>query len=184
MLFRSLAFLIFERPDLARAERFLADFGLRVVSRGDGCVYFRGTGSAAFCYIARKATKARFIGFGLTIESRADLEKLAGLPGASQIEPFDAPGGGECVRLTDPSGFEVHAVFGRQPVEELKHRAALTFNAPDAPTRINATQRVDVAPPDVVKLGHLVLEVADFQETCGWYTRHFGFIPRDRKSVV
>jgi len=176
---QAVAFLIFERPDLARAERFLNDFGLRVVSRDDACVYLRGTGSAPFCYVLRKAAKARFVGFGLTVTSRADLLKLATIPGASAVTPLDAPGGGECVHLMDPSGFEVHAVFGRQVVDVLAHRAPMTFNEPESPTRINATQRLDVVPPDVVKLGHVVLEVADFQATCGWYTQHFGFIPSD-----
>jgi catechol 2,3-dioxygenase-like lactoylglutathione lyase family enzyme len=176
---RALAFLIFERADLSRAERFLTDFGLRVASRGATGVYFRGTGPAPFCYVARAGAKARFVGFGLVVESRADLRKLAAIPGASAVEALDAPGGGECVRLTDPSGFEVHAVFGAQSVQPLSHRAAMTFNAPGSPARINATQRLDVVPPDVVKLGHVVLEVADFQATCGWYTEHFGFIPSD-----
>lgn len=176
---QALAFLIFERPDFAPAERFLTDFGLRIVVRDDNTIYFRGTDPAPFCYVVRKAPAARFVGFGLAVASRADLQKLAGLAGASQIESCDAPGGGERVRLTDPSGFEVHAVFGQRAAERLPHRAPLTFNAPEALTRINATQRLAVAPPDVVKLGHVVLEVADFQATCGWYTRHFGFIPSD-----
>lgn len=176
---RALAFLIFERPDLARAERFLNDFGLRVVSRSDTSVYLRGTGSAPFCYVARRGAKARFVGFAVTVASRADLLKLAAIPGASAVEGLDAPGGGEYVRLIDPSGFEVHAVYARQSVSVLAHRPAMTFNEPESPTRINATQRLDVVPPDVVKLGHVVLEVADFQATCGWYTQHFGFIPSD-----
>src|SRR5512143_246665 len=87
---RALAFLIFERPDLSRAERFLTDFGLRVVSRSATGVYLRGTGSAPFCYVARAGAKARFVGFGLVVESGADLQKLAALPGASRIEPLDA----------------------------------------------------------------------------------------------
>jgi len=176
---QALAFLIFERPDLVRAERFLGDFGLRVAARGDACVYFRGTASAPFCYVVRKAPTARFVGFGLTVASRAELQKLAALTGASPIESLNAPGGGERVRLRDPSGFEVHAVFGQRATDRLSHRAPMTFNGPEAPTRINATQRVAVAPPDVVKLGHVVLEVADFQATCAWYTQHFGFIPSD-----
>lgn len=31
----------------------------------------------------------------------------------------------------------------------------------------------------MLRLGHVVLEVADFQATCAWYTRHFGFLPSD-----
>ena len=123
--------------------------------------------------------RARFVGFGLTVATRADLQKLAALPGASPIESLDAPGGGEAVRLTDPSGFEVHAVFGQRATQALGRRAPIACNGPDAPTRVNETQRLAVAPPEIVKLGHVVIEVADFQATCGWYTRHFGFIPSD-----
>ena len=28
-------------------------------------------------------------------------------------------------------------------------------------------------------MGHVVLELADYQATCAWYTQHFGFIPSD-----
>jgi glyoxalase/bleomycin resistance protein/dioxygenase superfamily protein len=31
----------------------------------------------------------------------------------------------------------------------------------------------------VLRLGHVVLEVVDFQATCAWYTQHLGFIPSD-----
>lgn len=31
----------------------------------------------------------------------------------------------------------------------------------------------------MLRLGHVAIEVADFQVTCGWYTQHFGFIPSD-----
>lgn len=45
--------------------------------------------------------------------------------------------------------------------------------------RINETQRPPVGAPEVIRLGHVVLELADFQATCAWYTQHFGFIPSD-----
>ena len=31
----------------------------------------------------------------------------------------------------------------------------------------------------MIGLGHFVLEVADYQATCAWYTQHLGFIPSD-----
>ena len=89
------------------------------------------------------------------------------------------PGGGWRVQLTDPSGFLVHAVQGRVPVAPVAHRPALPLNTADASPRVNATQRPPVAPPQVIRLGHVVLELADYQATCAWYTRHFGFIPSD-----
>ncbi|MGL4317607.1 MAG: VOC family protein [Pseudomonas sp.] len=174
-----LAHLIFERPDMARAETFLSDFGLVVVSRDANHLYLRGTGSAPYCYHVRRGTKAGFVGLGLALGSRAELEAIGALPGASAIERSTAPGGGERVRLRDPSGFLVEAVFGQTAVEPLAHRQPLQLNLGQDMPRINSTQRIPTSPPDILKLGHVVLEVADYQATCAWYTRHFGFIPSD-----
>ena len=174
-----LAYLLFDRPDLDRAEQFLADFGLRTVQRHSDLLFLRGTGPAPFCYVVRRADKARFVGLGLQLESVAELEALSRVPGASAAESLGWPGGGRRVRLTDPSGFQVDAVFGQSPVEALPHRRALPFNSTDAMLRVNGTQRLPEAPAEVIRLGHVVLEVADYQATCAWYTRHFGFIPSD-----
>ncbi|MCB2813673.1 hypothetical protein KQ880_15260, partial [Listeria monocytogenes] len=87
-----------------------------------------------------------------------DLERIARVPGASVIEPLDGPGGGERVRLPDPSGFLVEAIHGQPPVSSIAHRAALPLNLVDVAHRINETQRPPVAPPEVIKLGHVVLE--------------------------
>ncbi|RZL03422.1 MAG: glyoxalase [Rubrivivax sp.] len=176
---QSLAYLMFERPDLDKAERFLTDFGLRVVRREPGALYFRAAGTAPFCYRVTQAAKPRFVGFGLTVADRADLLKLASLPGASPVETAETPGGGEVVRLHDPSGFAVEVVAGQTASTPLAARAPLPMNVGSRPVRIDATQRPPVAPPEVLRLGHVVLEVADFQATCAWYTRHLGLIPSD-----
>ncbi len=175
----ALAYLIFDRPDLAKAERFLHDFGLRTVSNDGTFLLLRGTGPHPYCYVVRKAPSPRFVGLGLQVERASDLEALAQLPGASTIEPVAWPGGGNCVHLIDPSGFRVDAIYGRGSVPELPHRPALPFNSIDAMLRINGTQRPPISPPDVIRLGHVALELANYQETCAWYTQHFGFIPSD-----
>lgn len=175
----ALAYLMFERPDLDKAERFLTDFGLAVAHREAQAVYFRGAATAAFCYRVGLGPKARFAGLGLTVAGEADLLRLSRLPGASPVEPSDMPGGGQRVRLLDPSGFVVHAVAGQSPVPPLPSREPLAMNLGHRTVRVNATQRPPAAPPEVLRLGHVVLEVADFQATCAWYTRHFGFIPSD-----
>ena len=176
---RALSYLIFARPDLDLAERFLLDFGLQTAHREADRLYMRGTGTTPYCYRIEHAKQARFLGFALEVASHDDLEKLAHLPCASAIEPLEGPGGGQRVRLTDPSGFLVEAVHGRQPCEPVARRSALPLNLVDDSPRINATQRPPIAPPEVIKLGHVVLELADYQATCAWYTRHFGFIPSD-----
>lgn len=174
-----LAYLVFERPDLDQAERFLTDFGLKVVQRSTLDVYLRAADSSPFCYLVRRADRERFVGFGLEVGSHDDLLALAKLPGASAIEVAPYPGGGERVLLTDPSGFSIEAIHGQTPVAPLPHRHELPLNYDEQHRRINGTQRPPVAAPEVLRLGHVVLEAADFQATCGWYTQHFGFIPSD-----
>lgn len=175
----SLAHLIFERPDLALAERFLTDFGLVVANKTADTLYMRGTGAAAYCYRVHRAARPRFVGLGFCVPTRADLIKLSQLPGASKITCCDHPGAGEAVKLADPAGFVVEAVYGRADAPVLERRPPLTFNDGDGPKRINATQRPPAKPSEVIKLGHLVIEVPEYQKTCEWYTKNFGFIPSD-----
>ncbi|WKE67349.1 VOC family protein [Gallaecimonas kandeliae] len=176
---KRLAYLIFERPDLDEAQRFLEDFGLKAAAQTSDTLYMRGTDSTPFCYCVKLGKKARFLGFGLEVDSREDLELLRTLAGASCITTAPFPGGGEVVSLSDPSGFRVDAIHGQQQVSPLAHRAELPLNFDEQRRRINDTQRPPVAAPEVLRLGHVVLEVADFQATCAWYTELFGFIPSD-----
>ena len=175
----SLAHLVFERPDLALAERFLTDFGLVVVKRTPEVLYLRGAGPAAYCYRIHRANRPRFVGFGLNVPSDADLQKLTELPGASKIEASPHPGGGRFTTLRDPSGFTVEVVHGRANAEELNYRAPLSLNQGVQPVRVNSTQRPPARPPEIYKVGHIVLDVAEYQKTCEWYTYHFGLIPSD-----
>jgi catechol 2,3-dioxygenase-like lactoylglutathione lyase family enzyme len=175
----ALTHLVFGRPALAQAERFLADFGLVTQSRTAEALYMRAAGPRPYCYRVEASRGARFIGFGLAVGTRENLEAVSRLPGASAISASRHPGGGEVVVLKDPSGFVVEVTCGQQQVEPLPRRAAIAMNTGDAKPRVNATQRPPTTPPEVLQLGHVVLELADFQATCGWYTRNFGFIPSD-----
>ena len=175
----ALAYLIFDRPDLDLAAKFLTDFGLRVVTKSENQLYMRGTGSNPFCYVVNRAAKPRFVGLGLSVTSTDDLRKLAAVSGASNIENVDAPGGGRRIRLVDPAGFRVDAIADQTPADPLPHRSPIRFNAPDEIIRVDKTQRPPVHPPEVVKLGHVVLEVPNYQAVSAWYTQHFGFIPSD-----
>lgn len=174
-----LAHLSFERPTLEEAERFLTDFGLHVTHRSADTLWFRNASRSPFCHVVKKANKARFAGLAFRVATRQALEALSDLPGASAIEPMESPGGGERVRLIDPAGFLVDAVHGQVEVEPLPHREPLCVNTPDTHARVNDTQRPPVAAPETTKLGHVVLEVPRFQDTCAWYTEHFGLIPSD-----
>ena len=175
----NLAHLIFERPDLELAERFLSDFGLVNASKTADTLYLRGTGPAPYCYRVHRGPRSRFVGFGLIVPTEADLTKISQLPGASPLEACDGPGGGQCCRLTDPSGFVIEVVYGQTAAPVLEQRPPMILNDGAGLKRINAAQRPPVKPSQIIKLGHIVIEVADYQITCEWYTKTFGFIPSD-----
>ena len=179
----SLDYLIVGRPDLDRAERFLNDFGLRTVEKTESAVFLRACNDKPWCYQVIKTEEPVFIATGFSVSSERELEALAAIAGSSAIEPISAPGGGKRVRMTDPNGFHVDAVLGREPSPAIDLRQPLTQNVGDQVTRINATQRPPTAAADILKLGHVVFETADFQAVCGFYTEHFGFIPSDTQVL-
>jgi catechol 2,3-dioxygenase-like lactoylglutathione lyase family enzyme len=174
-----LTHLIFERPDLDRAAAFLADFGLAVAHRTDRSLYLRGTGPAHYCYRIERGERARFLGAGYSVATRAELERLGRLEGASSLTESSHPGRGELVTLRDPCGFLVEVLGEREPAAALPQRAPLELQRERGELRVNATQRLQHAPPNVVRLGHYVLEVPEYQAVSAWYTRHLGFIPSD-----
>lgn len=171
-----LAYVIFERPDLDHAEAFLRDFGLLRAERTEDALYLRARCSTPYCYRIQRGPKSRFIGAGFRVGSRRELEKLSELAGASAIERSEHPGGGERVRLQDPSGFVLEVVHGLTKIAEIATRAPIPI---DAPRRFNAPQRPPVGPAEVLRLGHLVIEVADYQATSAFYTQHLGLLPSD-----
>lgn len=180
----AMAHALFERRDVGEMSRFLKDFGL-VEYPADGEIsYFRGHGSAPWLVSVKAGAEDRFIGFGVVLRERADLEKLAAATGAT-IEPLHAPGGGEHVRLFDPDGVQVNAVFGAAPVEPLPTRSsALPVNTPWMRERVNAAVRSPTEPSPIFRFGHVVLQRTDFARSSEWYRHHFGMIPSDIQTLA
>ena len=174
----ALLFVRFERPNLEKAEAYLTDFGLIRVSKTENELFLRGAGSNPYIYRITLGAKARFAGIGLSLPSLADLQRLANAFG-KPIEPADGPGGGSVVRLRDPQGVLVEALFGFTPSEKLPLRDPIPYNAPNQTVRVNDTQRPKLEPPQVTKLGHLVLETRDFDTSSRWWMDTFGFVPSD-----
>jgi len=174
----ALLYAHFERPDLNRARDYLVDFGLIVVSQSDDELFLRGAGSTPYIYRASRGDAARFIGLGLSVPSADDLKALAkavSLP----VEQAVGPGGGSVVRLVDPLGVAVSVHHGFAAVRPEPVRAPIPHNAPNQTIRVNDTQRPALAPPQVTKLGHLVLETPDFDRSARSYMDMLGFIPSD-----
>ncbi|MBV8097412.1 MAG: VOC family protein, partial [Acetobacteraceae bacterium] len=174
----ALLFVHFERPDLKKAERYLLDFGLVVANQTDTDLFMRGTGPQPYIYRITRGPKARFLGLGFSVPAEADLQKLS-KAFSRPVERSPNPGGGLVVRLTDPDGVAVDVLYGFVPNEPLPLRPAIPHNAPNQIVRVNGTQRPALEPPQVTKLGHLVLETPDFDRAARWYIDTLGFIPSD-----
>jgi Glyoxalase/Bleomycin resistance protein/Dioxygenase superfamily len=174
----ALLYAHFERPDLNQARDYLVDFGLLVAAQGEDELFLRGAGSTPYIYRVSRGGAARFIGFGLSVSSADDLKTLAKAV-SRPVEQADGPGGGSVVRLVDPLGVAVSVHHGFAAVAPEPVRAPIPHNAPNQTVRVNGTQRPTLAPPQVTKLGHLVLETLDFDRSARWYMDMLGFIPSD-----
>jgi catechol 2,3-dioxygenase-like lactoylglutathione lyase family enzyme len=180
----TLAYVLFERPELDKPRAFLEDFGMLPASVETDAVYLRGHGTAPWFYAAYRGSKPRFLGAGYAVKTGEDLERIAAETGTA-ITDCDGPGGGQRVRLTDPDGFIVDVVHGREEVAAMPAREApFPANTPGRKLRVNTPVRSTAAPTPLEKLGHMVLAVADFQASLQWYMRHLGVIPTDAQCLA
>jgi len=178
---QSLAFLMFEKPDLDACETFLTDFGMQRVTCDNGRLLMRGHGSAPCVYLAKRGNKARYLGAAFTVDGEAQLQKVQALDGARRLAASDIPGGGSGFELIDPAGNVLWLITGQQALAALPLRAPLhpQTNCYSEKRRVNATVRPPVEPAAVAKLGHVVLQTVDFGAMADWYMRHLGLIPTD-----
>jgi catechol 2,3-dioxygenase-like lactoylglutathione lyase family enzyme len=165
-------------PDLAKAEQFLVDFGLRVAAREPARTYLRGSDPHAYCYVLEQG-ESRFLGFGLHAKSLQDLHSLADSM-KSKVEPIEAPGGGQRVRLTEPNGYEVDLVFGMAAAEPM-HVPRQELNSAAHPLRrageLYRLQRGQPTP--IRRLAHVVLASPKFAETQEWFRTVLGLVASD-----
>lgn len=178
---RALAFLMFEKPDLAATERFLTDFGLRTVSRDSERLVMRACGSAPCIYMATRGRRARYVGAAFCVDGHDELALLESQAGAQRLAAGAIPGGGEGVALRDPAGNLVWMVTGQREADPLPMRASthLLANGPGWVARLNAVVRPPIEAAPVARIGHVVLQTVDFAGMAHWYMRHLGIIPTD-----
>ncbi|MDH3686369.1 MAG: VOC family protein [Myxococcales bacterium] len=172
------AFVRFRVPDLDRAAEFAEAFGLVTAEREGDRLYSRGSDPSPWIHLFEQG-EAGFAGVGFDVATAEEFEAAAQLPGASAIEPLDGPGGGQRVSFTDPDGYSVEVVHGREPAASLPAPHAQPYNTGHERRRLNVLQRVEKGPARVKRLGHCVVRVSDFQTSSDWYRSRFGFIPSD-----
>lgn len=173
------AYITFQVPDLQRQQRFLEDFGMRLVHADDNTLYLRGSGPDPYIYKAEKGPVARFLGTGYTVGTLQELKSLASATG-EPITTLDEPGGGSRVRLHDPDGFIVDLVFGREMQAPLPTRRELyPVNTPENKPRVNLGQRPPLQPSAIERYGHCVVMTTNFKTSLQWYHKHLGVIATD-----
>lgn len=178
---RQLAFLMFEKRDLVRSERFWLDFGLVTVSRTDNRLVMRAAGTSPAVLIATKAKRSRYVGAAFEAPEDIALAEVARQMGGQAVPPDQVPGGGRAISLRDPDGNEVWLIQGWTQVDALPVRTPLTnqINTLTQTPRVNATVRPPIEAARVGRLGHVVLQTTDFQAMANWYMRVLGVIPTD-----
>jgi catechol 2,3-dioxygenase-like lactoylglutathione lyase family enzyme len=179
---KDIAHVRFRAPDLAVMRAYLEDFGLVGAQADDRRLFMRGAGAGPFLH-ATELGEPGFAALGLAAESLGDLETLARAESAA-IEALDAPGGGSVVNLRDPDGNRVEVVAGQTPAAPLPFEAREPWNGAENQPRLRRTKRVPQGPAAVSRLGHCVLNVADFRASEPWYKERFGFITSDEIAVT
>lgn len=174
-----LAYVRVQTPDLEVAEGFLRDFGLERAARTDTTLFMRASDAGTYCHVTELGPP-RLLGIAFHVDSHDDLERLARVEDASAIEDSPEPAGGWRVRLVDPNGFTVEALFGAARLPALE-----VVMPPPLNSAGNRLRRVDVpfrrAPgaARVKRLGHVVISSVDLKATLAWYRETLGFLPTD-----
>lgn len=173
-----LAWLEFEKPDLAKAEAFARAFGFEVAARTGSELRLRGTDPGSPCALVRPGAGSRFTAMAFAAADPRDVHRLAQHTGAA-VRPLPDSLGGIAVELADPTGLPVRVVAGTHQLGQLRPQEPLPLNFGHDIARINATQRPPRAPARVQRLGHLVLQSTRYRETLDWYLEHLGLIVSD-----
>jgi hypothetical protein len=173
-----IAWLEFEKPDLARAETFAHAFGFGTVLRTPEELQLRGTDPGAPCVILRRGPRSRFVRTAFRAADEADVARLADANGARTRALPDTVGG-VGVDLIDPSGIPVRVVAGTHDLAGLPSQSPHTFNFGHELHRTNATQRPPRQSARVQRLGHVVLQSTKYIEALSWYLYNLGMIVSD-----
>lgn len=173
-----IAKVVYQAPDLDVMQQAMTEFGLLTAARTEAALYMRGSGAQHHIHETRLGDRPRFIGAAIEVSSRADLDELARLEGC-EVQQNPEPGSGWCVRMHTPDGFEITAIWGREPAPALPESEARRFNSGRSKQRVNSSIRVQREPGTVIRLGHFVLHVSNHDDTVRWFETRFGMLHSD-----
>lgn len=165
-------------PDLDSMEEFLTEFGMVRAARTDDALYMRGTDPDHHIHVTEKGDPA-FVGLAYDAASEDDLARIAKAPGASGIEHMDEPGGGMRVRLTEPNGYQIEVVYGRQRHDPIPVRHQKLNSGAESDNRAGELMRIHTGSSRVKRIGHGVLGSPNVMETVRWFRETLGFVRSD-----
>src|SRR5579859_763291 len=173
-----LAWLEFEKPDLAKAERFARDFGFTTALRTADELHLRGTDPGAPCVRIRKGYRSRFVGPAFRAADSNDVQRLADATGRAATKLPETLGG-LAVDLVEPSGLGVRVVSDMHELAALPAQNPTVTNVGHEVARTNATQRPPRRPASIQRLGHLAFQTTKYLQSLNWYLDHLGLIVSD-----
>lgn len=175
---RDVAWLEFEKPDLAGAEAFAHAFGFTTALRTEDELQLRGSDPGPACLVIRRGPSARFVGPTFAATDESDVQRLAEATGATVFALAETLGG-VAVDLVDPSGLPVRVASGMRQLPALPAQEPHVFNFGHELVRVNATQRPPRVPTRIQRLGHVVWQTTKYLESLNWFLDHLGLIVSD-----
>jgi hypothetical protein len=165
---------------MAKARKFLLDFGMHITQEDANRIYFRGYGPDQYVYICEKSDKPEFRGACFEVQTRGDLDLAAKRFGV-EVKKVTALGGGYKVTIKDPDNLPFHLIYGQAPAEtgKLPEKIVSNFPNPDDKPRKGTFLRFNEGPASVHKLGHYGQNCTNFQRTYEFYAGNFNFKPSD-----
>jgi catechol 2,3-dioxygenase-like lactoylglutathione lyase family enzyme len=170
---KGIAYARLSAPDLGVMQEFLQEFGLVTVHRDSNRLYMRGIGSSPFLHVTERGD-AGTIAFGYDAVDESALSEFVATGAAKGIEQIDEPGGGKRVVLTDPNGFDIEIVSGRELTASIPPRSHVRpGSGPSA--RAGAAR--------ITRLAHGVIATPRLDETIKWFNETLRLISTDELYV-
>ena len=81
----------FELTEFEAQKKYLNHFGMMLEHEDDNSIYFRGTGTSPYIYVATKGSENKYIGSAYKATNFSDLEALSKKFNIESIENIRAP---------------------------------------------------------------------------------------------
>ncbi|MFJ2690175.1 VOC family protein [Pseudomonas sp. NPDC087336] len=170
---RDIAYVRIQVEDLDAQEMFLQDFGLRPHARTATSLQMAAYNGGYPAYIAQQGSK-KALGVGFQVGSFEELQLIAARFN-SEVRGNAELGAGWIVTLHDPDGLQVDLLYGGDVVAPESVRPALLINNAEQRRRLGTTNRMQIQPSRVMRLGHVVLKTVNFQAMFNFYQHTLGF---------